>query len=209
MLKELRRFGDNNGLTGKMTIRSKRGLSTPSAPRPVCCIFFIISMSKASLEKTQRNKFPGDSSQCEPFISNTRDNWFQNSSISTNRQEGFFLPPPTHSPFRSPVPLEKQSCCLRGSDPTCSLWMQSNARPLFEFPGNPSPSVQVSSGGEGKRIRYHAGYEGLFLELSSKKPHLPMCSVKMEKGDFTPEAGGFWDFHLLTQHRMDRQARGS
>lgn len=49
----------------------------------------------------------------------------------------------------------------------------------------------------------------LLVELSSKKPHLPMCSVKMEKGDFTSEAGGFWDFYLLAQHRMYRQARGS
>lgn len=126
----------------------------------------------------------------------------------TVRKGFFFLHPHTHR-FDLRSHWESNPAVSEGPDPTCSLWMQSNARPLFEFPGNPSPSVQVSSGGEGKRIRYHAGYEGLFLELSSKKPHLPMCSVKMEKGDFTPEAGGFWDFHLLTQHRMDRQARGS
>lgn len=192
-----------------MAIRSKRGLSTPSAPRPVCCIFFILSMPKASLGKTQRNKFLGDSSQCEPFISNIRDNWFQNSFIATNHQGGFFLPAHTLTVSTS-GPIGKATLLSqRGPALGVHCGCRATLRPLFEFPGNPPPSTQVSSGGEGKRLRYHAGCEGLFVELSSKKPHLPMCSVKMEKGDFTSEAGGFWDFYLLNKHRMYRQARGS
>lgn len=105
----------------------------------------------------------------------------------TIRKGFFFLHPHAHrSDLRSH--WESNPAVSEGPELGCSLWMQSNTRPLFEFPGNPSPSMQVSSGGEGKRPMYHAGDEGLFPELSSKKPHLPMCSVKMEKGDLTPES---------------------
>lgn len=122
---------------------------------------------------------------------------------------GFFcLYPHTHRFDDLQFHWESKPAVSEGPHPRCSLWMQSNVRPLFEFPGNSSPAVQVSSRGDAKRLRHRAGHEGLFLELSSKKPHLPMCSVKMEKGDFTPEVGGFWDFHFLTQHHMYRQARG-
>lgn len=194
MLKELRRFGTNSGLSGQMTTRSKRGLNTPSPPCPADCIALIISMLKGSFEKTRRNKFLGDFSHFEAFISNTRDNWFQNRvSFPPTIRKGFFLPPPTHLLFRSLIPLGKQSSCLRGSQPRCSLWMQSEAIRLFAFPRNSSLSMKVSSGGKGKRLKYYSGCEGLLVELSSKESHLPLYSVKMEKRDFPFEASCFCD----------------
>lgn len=58
---------------------------------------------------------------------------------------------------------------------------------------NPSPTIKVNSGGEDRRLMRHSEWEGLLVELSSKKPHLSMCSVEMEKRDFTLEAGHFRD----------------
>lgn len=116
MLKELRRFGDNSGLSGQMTIQTKRSLKNTLFLVLVYCISLIVSILKASLEEIQRNKFLGDFSQFQAFISNTRDNWFQDRvSFPPTIKKDFFLPPPTHSPFRSLILLGNPSCHLKGS----------------------------------------------------------------------------------------------
>lgn len=135
MLKELRRFGNNSGLSGQMTIWSKRGLNTPLAPHLVYCISLIISMPKGSLEKTHRNKFLGDFSQFEAFISNTRDNGFQRrvSLPPTHGKDFFFLHPDTHCSDHwsrwGSNPAVSESPSLR-----CSQWMTASLYVCLNFP---------------------------------------------------------------------------
>jgi len=56
-----------------------------------------MSLLKASLEETQRNKLLGDFSQFKAFISNTRDNQLQNgvAASPTIRKDFSFLHPHT------------------------------------------------------------------------------------------------------------------
>ena len=118
MLRELRRFGRTVDCQGKWPFKARGGLKIPSAPRPLYCISLIMSLLKASLEETQRNKLLGDFSQFKAFISNTRDNQLQNgvAASPTIRKDFSFLHPHTQQ-FWSLIPLEKQSRHLRGSQP--------------------------------------------------------------------------------------------
>lgn len=120
---------------GKWPFEAKGALNTPSAPHPVHCISLIISMLKGSLEKTQRNKFLGDFSQFQAFISNTRDNGFQRrvSLLPTKGKDFFFLYPHAHCSDHwsrwGGNPAVSESPSLK-----CSLWMMASLYACLNFP---------------------------------------------------------------------------
>jgi hypothetical protein len=116
LLKELRRFGANSGLSGQMTIRNKRDLKIPSVPHLIYSLFFDYIYPISSPQKTQRNKFPGDFSKYETFISNIRDHWVEN-EISLLPSRRSFPSFTRTSLFPSLILSGKQSCHLgeRGS----------------------------------------------------------------------------------------------
>lgn len=100
----------------------------------------------------------------------------------TNHQEGFFLPPP-HSTVLITDPIGK-AVTKPSQGPSLRSSTVSRAH-VFEFPRNPPPSIEGSSGSGGERMQCHSGMGGGLLAGVSARSHIHLCFCWNGKTDFT------------------------
>lgn len=168
-----------------------------------------MSILKASLEETQRNKLPRDFSQFKTFISNTRDNQLQ--------RDGLQLPTIPGRIFPSSTPTST----VLITDPIGKAVSPSQRVPAWEFTVRAEhmclnfPEEIAIYWRELRKWRWEdavpLGMGGAIgRSLSSKKPHSPLFSVEMGKTEFHFQGRLLlWSLiwhHILTQHPMYRQS---